>query len=165
MLLPWSDYYLPSSPLHPAPPTTSISPFTSCPWDVHTSSLASALPILFLTSPCQFCTYNLYFLFFVPFSPISLLPFPADNPPCDLHLLILFLFSCLLYLCFCFCFVLGSVVSLLSFYCSYFRSSFFVISPFNISYHKGLMMMNSFNMILSGKHFIGPFILNDSFAG
>ena len=36
---------------------------------------------------------------------------------------------------------------------------------FNISYNKGLVMMNSFNLTLSGKHFIFPSILNDSFAG
>ena len=37
--------------------------------------------------------------------------------------------------------------------------------PFNISYNKGLVMMNSFNLTLSEKHFIFPSILNDSFAG
>ena len=39
------------------------------------------------------------------------------------------------------------------------------ISPFNISYNKDLVMMNSFNFTLSGKHFICPSILSDSFAG
>ena len=39
------------------------------------------------------------------------------------------------------------------------------ISLFNISYNKGLVMMNSLNLTLSGKHFICPSILNDSFAG
>ena len=39
------------------------------------------------------------------------------------------------------------------------------MSPFNISYNKGLVMMNSFNLTLSGKHFLSPSILNDSFAG
>ena len=42
---------------------------------------------------------------------------------------------------------------------------FFKINPFNISYNKGLVMMNSFNLTLSEKHFIFPSILNDSFAG
>ena len=42
---------------------------------------------------------------------------------------------------------------------------FFLISPFNISYKMGLVMMNTFNLTLSGKHFICPSILNDSFAG
>ena len=39
------------------------------------------------------------------------------------------------------------------------------MSAFNISYNKGLVMMNSFNLTLSEKHFICPSILNDSFAG
>ena len=39
------------------------------------------------------------------------------------------------------------------------------ISPFNISCNKGLVMMNSFSFTLSGKHFICPQIVNDSFAG
>ena len=39
------------------------------------------------------------------------------------------------------------------------------ISPFNISYSKGLVMMNSFKLTLSGKYFICPSILNDSFDG
>ena len=34
-----------------------------------------------------------------------------------------------------------------------------------MEYNKGLVMMNSFNLTLSGKHFICPSILNDSFAG
>ena len=38
-------------------------------------------------------------------------------------------------------------------------------SPFNISWNNGLVMMNSFSFTLSGKHFICPSILNDSFAG
>ena len=34
-----------------------------------------------------------------------------------------------------------------------------------MSYNKGLVVMNSFNLTLSVKHFICPSILNDSFAG
>ena len=45
------------------------------------------------------------------------------------------------------------------------QSSFCYIRPFNISYNSGLVMMNSFRFTLSGKHFICPSILNDSFAG
>ena len=36
---------------------------------------------------------------------------------------------------------------------------------FNISYNKGLVMMNSLNLTFSEKHFICPSILNYSFAG
>ena len=39
------------------------------------------------------------------------------------------------------------------------------MSAFNISYNKGLVMMNSFNLTSSGKHFIFSSILNESFAG
>ena len=46
-------------------PATHILSLSSCPWVVHISSLASTFPILFLTSPCLFCTsisatYSLY---------------------------------------------------------------------------------------------------------
>ena len=37
--------------------------------------------------------------------------------------------------------------------------------PFSISYNKGLVMMNSFNLTLCEKHFICLSILNDNFAG
>ena len=73
MLLQLSHFFLPFIPsvIHPLPigsPSLSSSPF----------------PMLFLTS-YLFRTYHLCFLFPVPFPPFSLLPLPADNPPCDLH--------------------------------------------------------------------------------
>ena len=70
--------------LHP-PPYSIPSPFSSCPWILHISSLASPFPILFLTSPCLFCTYHSCILFPVPFPPFSTLHLPTDNPPCDIH--------------------------------------------------------------------------------
>ena len=74
------------SPLHPAYPLPpAFLPFSSCQWVIHISSLASPFPILFLTSPCVFCTYQLCFLFPVPFPLFSPLHLPVDNPPCDLH--------------------------------------------------------------------------------
>ena len=65
----WLCYYScpispPYSPLPGTLPPTRILPFSSCPWVVHISSLASPFPILFLTSPCLFCTYNLCFFLF-----------------------------------------------------------------------------------------------------
>ena len=88
---------LPSTPL-----PSSNFPLSSFPWVMHITSLASPFPILFLTSPCLFCTYYLCFLFSVPFLPFSLLPLPADNPPRDLYFCeyIPVLVVCLL--CFCF---------------------------------------------------------------
>ena len=64
----------------PAPTPAS---FSSCPWVVHISSLASTFPILFLTSPVYYlptiyASYSLYLFSLSPFS-------PTDNPPCDLH--------------------------------------------------------------------------------
>ena len=48
------------SPLYSPPPwttpPTSIVLLSPCPWVVHISYLASPSPILFLTSPCLFCT-------------------------------------------------------------------------------------------------------------
>ena len=72
------------STLHPL--SHSISPFSSCPGDIHICSLASTFPILFLTSPCLYCSYHLCFLITVPFPPFSPFPLPADNPPHDFHL-------------------------------------------------------------------------------
>ena len=55
----------PNFPLWPPPPSSpfplAIPPLSSCPWVVHVSSLASPLPILLLTSPWLFCTYQLCF--------------------------------------------------------------------------------------------------------
>ena len=40
---------------------TAILPFSSCPWVMHISLMASPLLILFLTYPWLFCTYKLCF--------------------------------------------------------------------------------------------------------
>ena len=59
---PSSWYYLPSS----------NPPLSSCPRVRHVSSLASPFPVLFLTSPCLFCTNQFVLLIpasFPPFSP------------------------------------------------------------------------------------------------
>ena len=54
-------------PAHPLPPT--FPPYSSCPWVILISSLASTFPTLFLPSPCLFSTYHLCYLFSVPFPP------------------------------------------------------------------------------------------------
>ena len=74
--------------LHSILPTPSLphSPlYSSCPWVIHISSLASTFPILFLTSPCVFSTYHLCYLLSVPFLPLSPSHSSVDNPPCDPH--------------------------------------------------------------------------------
>ena len=99
----WLCYYscpiffflLSPSTLHPPP--TSIPPFSSCPWVVHISSLASPFPILFLTFPL--CIFYLSFMLLIPctFSPFLPTHSPTDNPPflwfcsCSSCLLSLFL--------------------------------------------------------------------------
>ena len=98
-------YSPPSSTLIPS----SIPPLSSCPWVLHISSLASPFSILFLTSPCLFCTYKLCFLFPVPFPSFS----PSSSLLITLHVIsisvILFLFSCLFSLfLFLFCSVVNS---------------------------------------------------------
>ena len=75
MLLQLSPFtpFTPLHPAHPFPPT--LPPYSSCPWVILTSSLASTFPILFLPSPCLFSypclfsTYHLCYLFSVPFPP------------------------------------------------------------------------------------------------
>ena len=71
MLLQLSHFppFVPCFPAHPLPPI--FLPFSSCPWVIHISSLASTFPILFLPSPCLFSTYHLCYLFSVPFPPLS----------------------------------------------------------------------------------------------
>ena len=78
--------FSPLPALHPAPSSLQHSPqLSSCLWVINISSLASPFPILFLTSPCLFCTYYLCFLIPVPFPPFFPHPLPTDNPPIDLH--------------------------------------------------------------------------------
>ena len=110
--------FTPLHPVHPIPPT--FPPYSSCPWVIHISSLASTFRILFLTSTCPFlptiyASYSLY-LFHHSY------PLPTGNPPCDCHFCdaVPVLVVCLFV--FVFTFVLGSVVNNceLSFYCSYF---------------------------------------------
>ena len=100
----------PPTPLHPAhrlPPT--FPPYSSCPWVILVSSLASTFPTLFLPSPCLFSTYHLCYLFSVPL-PLSPTPTPLLI---TLHVIsisvVLFLFS--LFVQCAFVFVLGVVVN------------------------------------------------------
>ena len=98
----------PPTPLHPAhalPPT--FPPYSSCPWVILISSLASTFPTLFLPSPCLFSTYHLCYLFSVPFPPLSPSHSPVDNPPCDLHFCGSVPVIVVGLVCFCFCFRCG----------------------------------------------------------
>ena len=74
---------------------------SSCPWITHISSLASPLPMLFLTSSVYFvpAIYTSYSLYLFPHLP---LPCPADNPACDLHFCdsVPVLVVCLVWFCF-----------------------------------------------------------------
>ena len=116
----WLCYYNcpispPFIPLHPAHPLPLTFPsFSSCPWVIHISSLASPFPILFLPSPCLFSTYHLCFLFPVPFPPFSLVPRTpplTDNPPLHFCDSVPVLVVCLV--CFCFGFLVLVLVWLL----------------------------------------------------
>ena len=64
--------FTPLHPAHPLPPT--FPPYSSCPWVILISSLASTFPTLFLPYPCLFSTYHLCYLFSVPFPPLPLPP-------------------------------------------------------------------------------------------
>ena len=64
------SHFRPFTQLHlaqPLPPT--FPPYSSCPWVILITSLASTFPTLFLPSPCLFSTYHLCYLFSVPFPP------------------------------------------------------------------------------------------------
>ena len=69
----------------PLAPAFSPLYLNACPGVLHISSLVSPFPILFLTSPGLFCSYELSFLIPAPFPPFSSFPLSADNPPNDLH--------------------------------------------------------------------------------
>ena len=97
--------FTPLHPAHPLPPT--FCPYSSCPWVILISSLASTFPILFLPSPCLFSTYHLCYLFSVPFPPLSPSHSPVDNPPCDLHFYGSVPVLVVGLVCFCFCFRCG----------------------------------------------------------
>ena len=113
MLLQLSHFFSPlfSSTLYPLLPP-AFPHLSSCPSVVHTSFFASPYPILFLTSPCLFCTYHLCFLVPVPVPHSPTIPLPNDNPPCDLHFCVSVpvLVGCLDFV-FVFVFVLGFVVN------------------------------------------------------
>ena len=71
------SHFRPFTQLHPAHPLPHTFPlYSSCPWVIHISSLASTFPTLFLPSPCLFSTYHLCYLFSVPFPPLFL-----SHPP------------------------------------------------------------------------------------
>ena len=101
-VVPFPPPLTPLHPAHPLPPT--FPPYSSCPWVMLISSLASTFPTLFLSSPCIFSTYYLCYLFSVPFPPLSPSQSPIDNPPCDLHFCgsVPVLVVCLVFFCFCF---------------------------------------------------------------
>ena len=112
-LIHFIDYAItvaPLSPLYSPPPCirppTHIPPFSSCPWVIQISSLASTFPIPFLPSPCLFSTYHLCYLFSVPF-PLSPSHYRVDNPPCDLHFCVSIPVLVVCLVCFCFCFRCG----------------------------------------------------------
>ena len=86
---------VPFPPLHSTPscpsPPSHIRPYSSCPWVILISSLASTFPTLFLPSPCLFSTYHLCYLFSVPFPSLPL-PIPYWQPS---------MWSPSLWFCFC----------------------------------------------------------------
>ena len=97
--------FLPLSPSTQYPPSLQQYPLSSCLWVMHISSLASPFPILFLISPCLFCTYKLYFLISAPFLPFLPFLFLASNSQNDLNTYdsVPVLVVCLV--CFCFYFL------------------------------------------------------------
>ena len=165
MLLQLSHFFLPFIPFRPVhPPSTSIPPLQFMPightYKFFGFSISYTIPNLPLS------------ILYLPF----MLPIPCTFSPIlpliTLHVIstsvILFLFQLFAQFVL-FLFFLGLVadscefvVILLFLFLIIF---FFQINLFNISYNKGLVMMNSFNLTLSGKHFICPSILHDSFAG
>ena len=162
MLLQLSQFtwVFPYAALHQDPTTPSGHPHTDvC---VH----GSCIYILCCTShPRDYSvTTKLYHWIHSPFFPIPQHPSIWQPSKCSLYnYWFYFCSACLFY----FVSFLGSIIDniyLLPFYCSYFLFSSLRRS-FNISYNIGLVMMYSFSLLLSGKLFIGPSIIHDTFAG
>ena len=88
------NYSCPNFPLllpcawYPPLPSSSLLPYLLMhyPWVVHIGSLSFPFPILFLTPPWLFCTYQLRFLISAPFSLGSPFLLPANNSPNYLHI-------------------------------------------------------------------------------
>ena len=104
------SHFLPFTQLHPAQPLPPTFPsYSSCPWVILISSLASTFPTLFLPSPVYFppIIYAIYSLYLSPLSP------PPNPLLINLHVIsisvVLFLFQ--LFAQFSFVLVLGVVVN------------------------------------------------------
>ena len=107
--------------LLPPPPCTLPTlqhfpqPLSTCPLVVY-MFFGFSISYTILNLPL-FCAYLLLlcFLFPIPFLPILPLPFPTDNPPCDLYFCesVPVLVVCLVCLCFCLC--SGCLLSLFMF--------------------------------------------------
>ena len=126
--------------------------------------LLTVFPKLYFT-PCGYSiTTNLYFLIPSPFSPILWIPLLSgncENVPCNYEsvsvLLVHLFFSDTIVNRYVFIAILLFIV----------LRFFFLLKedPFNTFYNADLVVMNSFSFFLSGKLFICPPILNDSFVG
>ena len=119
----WLCYYSclnfpPLSPLPCTPNPSSNHPLSfHVHGPIHISSLASPFPMLLLTFPCLFCTYQLCFLIPASFPLFSSFWLPAGNPPSDLHTYdsVPVIVVCLGFCLFCFYVQLLILVNLLPF--------------------------------------------------
>ena len=122
--------------------------------------LVSPFPILFLTS-CYFIPTNLCFLIPTSYPLFPPFPLPTDIPPNDPHI-----YDSVPVLLVCLVCYLDSIIHSCEFIAilMFFKSSFSYITPFSISYNNDLVLMKSFSFAWSGKHFICPSVLNNSFV-
>ena len=130
MLLQFSQFFLPRSPLHPTSLTLQHSPplvhvhgmYIYVLWVLCFLYHFLSLPVYFM--PTNYVSSSLYL-----FPSIPPFPLPTEIPPCDVHFsdTVPVLVVCLVFVfivCLFFYVHLLIVLSLLSFYCSYFWSSF-----------------------------------------
>ena len=151
----------------PPPPSTPHSlrqspDHCSCPWVMRVSSLAT--PFLYCTLHLHSYCITTYLYFFI-FSPLH--PFPYMPPPSGNHQNALCIHNSVSVFLVCLVCFLDSIVDRYVFIAILFivLTLFLFLSPFNISYNNGLVMMNSFSFLVYWKLFICPSVLNDSFAG
>ena len=166
MLLQLSHFVSPLSPPPCTPPPAFPRPqFTS----MGRTYKFFGFSIYYIILNLPLSVLYLLFMDLIPctFSPFSPLPILTDNPPCYFHFCDSVPVLVVCFVCFWF-WILGSVVDSCEFVVILlfvFLIFFSQISPFNISFNKGLVTMHSFNLTLSEKHFSCPSILKDSFAG
>ena len=150
----------------PAPRPTTFPQTIPTPWSVSMGHaymfFGCSIPYVYFISPWLFCNYQ-----FVPLNPFT---FFTHGPQLSSHLATIKMFSMILFLLYLFSYCVCKIqllieMYLLPFNCSHFYLLFLRKVP--LTFHKLMVWWWWIPLVffLSGKLFICPSILNNSFAG